>query len=672
MGLNTKCFYEFGPFRLEPGEHLLLRSDHPVSLAPKPFDLLVFLVQNQGRLVSKDQIMQAVWRDSFVEEANLTVWISVLRRTLGDREGGLQYIETVPKRGYRFTAQVREGTTPELVTAQGDTAIAAPLQELHFGADRDSNTGVAAAVLPEAKLEPVREISPASRSAAAEAAAAERWQKRSAIPAAAVVVCLLALFGYFAFFAKRATTHNAPPLRTLAVLPFQNLQPNAREDFLGYSLADAVIMKMGYISSLSVRPSTAIEKYRNQPIDAAKVAAELNVDTLLTANFIREGDNLRITYQLIDAKSDRIVGKGTVDLKYDKLLRVQDSVAQEIISVLELNLTPSEAERIKPDRPIDPLAYEYYLRGVDLYGRHDFPMAIQMLQKSTEIDSNYALTWAYLGASYNSAAAFQFGGVEQYHKARAAYEKALALQPDQLEAHMFLANLLIDTGKVEQAVPLLRDALKTNPNHAAVHWELGYAYRFAGMLQESVAECEKARQIDPLVKRSNGSVLNTYLYLGEYDKFLASLPDVNDSAFVVFYRGLGEYYKKNWDLAARDFDHADALDPTLYAQTGKAFSFAIAQRNSEGLEILRNLEGKIQQRGVGDPEATYKIAQAYAALGDKDSALRVLRYSIENGFFSYPYFTSDPLLDSLRNEAEFQQLMTMAQKRHNAFRTAFF
>jgi DNA-binding winged helix-turn-helix (wHTH) protein/TolB-like protein/Flp pilus assembly protein TadD len=650
----------------------LLRSDHPVSLAPKPFDLLVFLVQNQGRLVSKDQIMQAVWRDSFVEEANLTVWISVLRRTLGDREGGLQYIETVPKRGYRFTAQVRKGTTPELVTAQGDTAIPAPLQALHVGADHDSNTGVAAAVLPEAQLEPVREISPASRAASAEVASAGRWQKRSAIPLAAVVVCLLALFGYFAFFAKRATTHNAPPLRTLAVLPFQNLQPNAREDFLGYSLADAVITKMGYISSLSVRPSTAIEKYRNQPIDAAKVAAELNVDTLLTANFIREGDNLRITYQLIDAKSDRIVGKGTVDLKYDKLLRVQDSVAQEIISVLELNLTPSEAERIKPDRPIDPLAYEYYLRGVDLYGRHDFPMAIQMLQKSTEIDSNYALTWAYLGASYNSTAAFQFGGVEQYHKARAAYEKALALQPDQLEAHMFLANLLIDTGKVEQAVPLLRDALKTNPNHAAVHWELGYAYRFAGMLQESVAECEKARQIDPLVKRSNGSVLNTYLYLGEYDKFLASLPDLNDSAFVVFYRGLGEYYKKNWDRAARDFDHADALDPTLYAQTGKAFSFAIAQRNAEGLEILRNLEGKIQQRGVGDPEATYKIAQAYAALGDKDSALRVLRDSIENGFFSYPYFTSDPLLDSLRNEAEFQQLMTMAQKRHNAFRTAFF
>jgi tetratricopeptide (TPR) repeat protein len=173
-------------------------------------------------------------------------------------------------------------------------------------------------------------------------------------------------------------------------------------------------------------------------------------------------------------------------------------------------------------------------------------------------------------------------------------------------------------------------------------------------------------------RSTNGSVLNTYLYLGEYDKFLQSLPDVNDSAFVVFYRGLGEYYKKDWDRAARDFDHAYTLDPTLYAQTGKAFRYAIARQNSEGLEILNNLEGKIQQRGVGDPEGTYKIAQAYAALGDEDSALRVLRYSIANGFFCYPYFTSDPLLDSLHNKLEFQQLMAIAQKRHEAFRTAFF
>jgi tetratricopeptide (TPR) repeat protein len=388
--------------------------------------------------------------------------------------------------------------------------------------------------------------------------------------------------------------------------------------------------------------STAIEKYRNQVIDIQKIAADLRVDTLLTGSFIRDGDDLRITYQLIDAKTEKIVGRGTIDLKYDKLLRVQDNVAQQIIQGLRLNLSPSEADSIKPDAPINPLAYEYYLRGVDLHSRHDFPLAIKMLEQSTKIDSNYAPAWAYLGASYTSDAAFEFGGRQQYRRAQAAYERALSIQALQLDAHIFLANLLVDTGKVEQAVPLLRDALKTYPNQAAVHWELGYAYRFAGMLNESVAECELARQLDPLVK-ANGSVFNTYLYLGDYDKFLGSLPDQNDS-LILFYRGFGEYYQKNWEQATKDFDHAYELDPSLYAQIGKALSGSIAHKDADGLEILRGLEKKVGERGVGDPEAMYKITQAYSILGDKTSALRVLRRSIEGGFFCYPYFTTDPLL----------------------------
>jgi tetratricopeptide (TPR) repeat protein len=299
-------------------------------------------------------------------------------------------------------------------------------------------------------------------------------------------------------------------------------------------------------------------------------------------------------------------------------------------------------------------------------------MAIKMLEKSTEIDPNYASAWAYLGASFTSDATFEFGGREQYRRAQAAYERALSIQPSQLEAQIFLANLLIDTGKVEQAMPLLRDALKTNPNHAAVNWELGYAYRFAGMLNESVAECERALQIDPLVKVSNGSALNTYLYLGEYDKFIASLPDVDDSAFLLFYRGFGEYYQKNSGQAAKDFDRAYELDPSLYTLIGKAFSNSIAHRDAEGLEILRSLENKIGERGVGDPEGMYKISQAYSILGDKPSALRVLRRSIESGFFCYPYFTTDPLLNGLRNEHEFNTLLNVARQRHEAFKSKFF
>jgi DNA-binding winged helix-turn-helix (wHTH) protein/TolB-like protein/Flp pilus assembly protein TadD len=657
MRLKTKTFYEFGPFRLEPDEHLLLCENKSLPLAPKAFDLLIFLVQNPGRLLTKDQIMRAVWPDSFVEDANLTVWISVLRKVLGEGDGVPQYIETVPKKGYRFTPEVRtpaERASEPVLGGASPTEDGAPV----VGRGTSLREGEAVPVGDVATAHP-RQAEPESE-----------WRKRAAIPLLLISICLPLLLGYLAVSRIQTTSQKTPSLRTLAVLPFRNLQPNAGDDFLGYSLADAVITKMGYVSSVSVRPSTAIEKYRNQTIDTHRVAADLDVDTLLTANFIHEGDNLRITYQLIDAKSDKIVGRGTLDMKYDKLLNVQDSVAQEIIRVLELNLTPAEAERIKPDRPIDPLAYESYLRGVDLYSRHEFPMAIEMLEKSRDIDPNYALTWTYLGASYNSTAAFQLGGREQYNKAQTAYEKALSLQPAQLEAGMFLANLLIDTGKVEQAVPLLQDGLKTNPNHAALRWELGYAYRFAGLLEESVAECEKARQLDPLVK-ANGSMLNAYLYLGEYDKFLTSLPNDSNSAFVVFYRGLAEYYKKDWVRAANDFDRAYALDPTLYTETGKAFSYAIAHRNSEGLSILHALESRIEQRGVGDPEATYKIAQAYSVLGDKTSALRALRSSVEGGFFPYPYIANDPLLDRLRSEPQFKETLNVARRRHEEFIARF-
>jgi DNA-binding winged helix-turn-helix (wHTH) protein/TolB-like protein len=675
MQLKTGSFYECGPLRLEPSEHRLTREGRPVSLTPKTFELLLFLVRNQGRLVTKDEIMQAVWPGSFVEEANLTVSISVLRKALGEKEGELRYIETVPKKGYRFTASVKEvecPESPEVPDLKAPDSVLMP-GEKHSSPSAEliefEPTGTTAA----SRLSPHQ---PVHRSRARDGPVlvsplSTEGRRRIAIPVLAILVCILSVTGYLAYRKRLSLVHPASLQRSLAILPLRNLSQNPKDDFLGFSLADAVITKLSPVSSLIVRPSSMVEKYKGQTIDLPRVAAELNVDTLLTGTFIHDGDDLRITYQLVDVKSDKILGRDMIDLKYDKLLTVQDNVTQQIIKGLELNLSPSEAARIKPGEPVNSLAYEYYLRGVDLVGSHDFPMAVKMLEKSAEIDPNYALTWAYLGQSYESVAAFELGGLEQYRKAQAAYERALALQPRQLEAGIFLANLLIDTGKVEEAVPLLRETLRNNPNHAAVHWELGYAYRFAGMLNESVAECERARQIDPLVK-SNGSALNGYLYLGEYDKFLDSLPDTNDSAFIVFYRGFGEYYKKKWDDAARDFDRAYQLDPTLYTQIGKAFSDSIAHRDSDGLELLNKLENKIRLRGVGDPEATYKIAQGYAVLGDKASALRMLRSSIEDGFFAYPYIVNDPLLENIRLEPQFPQLMNIARERHTTFKSRFF
>jgi DNA-binding winged helix-turn-helix (wHTH) protein/TolB-like protein/cytochrome c-type biogenesis protein CcmH/NrfG len=662
MGLKTRHIYEFGPFRLEPAEHSLSRNERPVAITPKAFELLVFLVQNQGCLVTKDEVMAAVWPGCFVEEANLTVCISTVRKLLGEKDGDLRYIETIPKRGYRFTASVTElggEVEPNLIYEEG-----------HRGGPGVLPMSSTAAGVSET----AREVAPVSDSAANEETEIEaaprqnfgrsQWQARTPM---LVLLAVAVLIGYLVL-QKTATRQLLDTPKSVAILPFENIRKDPNDDFLGFSLADAVITKLGYVSSLAVRPSSDIEKYRGQVVDIRKVAADLNVKTLLTGNFIHDGDDLRITAQLIDAKSDKIVWRDSFDLKYDKLLTVQDKVAGQIIKGLALNISPSEAERLKPEQPITPVAYEYYLRGVDLYSRHSFPLAINMLEKSTEIDPRYALTWAYLGASYTSDAAFEFGGTEQYRRAQAAYERALAIQPSQLEAQMFLANLLVDTGKVEQAVPLLRDALKINPNYAAAHWELGYAYRFAGMLNESVAECERALQLDPLV-RANGSVLNTYLYLGQYDRFLRSLPDVNDSSFFLFYRGFGEYYQKDLEQASRDFDRAYEVEPSLYAQIGKALSESIAHRDADGLEILRRVEDKVTKRGVGDPEGAYKIAQAYAVLGDKVSALRMLQRSVDSGFFCYPYIAADPLLNALHGGPQFGQILEAAHQRHEAFKS---
>lgn len=477
--------------------------------------------------------------------------------------------------------------------------------------------------------------------------------------------------GYYLYVRRVVPAGVNRGTRTLAILPFRNLKADRDWDFLGVSLADAIITKLDYVSTVIVRPSSYVEKYRNREVDARTVAGELNVNTLLTGSFVKEGDDVRINTQLIDVETNRILWSDSIDLKYDKLLTLEDRVARQVIDGMRLQLSPSESERLSRDTPHNAEAYEFYLRGVDLYTKNEFPLAVEMFTKSVARDPAYAAAWAHLGTAYTANAAFRFGGREDYQRALNAYQKALALNAEQIEARIFMANMLTDTNRVLESVPLLRDVLKTNPNYALAHWELGYAYRFTGMLNESIAECERARTLDPQVKL-HSSTLNSYLYAGQYDKFLHSLPPDENVAFVVFYRGLARLYLKDQKGAAADFDRAYRLGPSLYTEIGKAISLAFAGERSKGLELLKGTEAKMDERGVTDAEAMYKIAQAYAVIGDKAAAIRMLGRSIESGFFCYPYIKDDPLLDNLRPEAEYAALLISARKAQEGFKSRFF
>jgi DNA-binding winged helix-turn-helix (wHTH) protein/TolB-like protein len=694
MSKNQRHFYEFGSFRIDVAERTLLGREGVVPLTPKVFETLLLLVENSGRVLGKQELMEKVWPESFVEENNLAQNISVLRKALGRDESAAKFIETVPKRGYRFTAEVREtwDETVELIVREQTTRSI--VVEEDDEAEREAPASNAEKVIqphaepiteqrqlqPAATLAPIETTTPAALSGrgalnAPPLVKSERkpnWKRRALIAAGLALVVFSIAYPYYLRKARQRQAAAQQQTRTLAILPFRNLKQDAETDFLGFSLADAIITKLGYVTTLTVRPSSYVDKYRNQVIDAKRVAQELNVNTLLTGGFVKEGDALRITAQLVDVATNEILWLDTINLKYENLLSVQDQVAQKVIDGLHLRLSPAESQRLALDVPRSPLAYEYYLRGVDLYSTSQFGLAREMLEKSVEIDPNYALAWAHLGTTYAASASFQFGGREFYRKAQEAYERALALNPEQIETRVFIANTFTDTNRAEQAVPLLREAIQASPNTALAHWELSYAYRFAGLLEESIAEGELARRIDPEVKR-NSSAFNSYLYIGHYDKFLQSLPPREDAAFIIFYRGLGNYYLKNRERAVAEFDRAFELDPSLFqAQIGKALSYSLSEQQAKGLLLLRETEKKVEEQGVSDAEAIYKVAQAYSVLRDKPSALRMLRRSIEGGFFCYPYFVNDMLLENLRGEPEFSGLMEQARQRHEEFKRRFF
>lgn len=651
MSLQMEHLYQFDIFRVDVAERRLLRDGKVMQLAPKAFDALVVLVESGGRVLERGELIRRIWPDSDAGEANLAVMISSLRKLLGERPDGGLYIETVPKQGYRFAASVTES-----LVASGETIRpAAFVQEATAGSASET-----------ASAESQYSVQPAASTPASLAA-----NKKIMMFAAVAAVIVVAAAGYALFFRKASAERKTAQPRYLAILPFRNLKPDKETDFLGSSLAEATTTKLRYVTSLVVRPSAYVEKYRGEDVDPKKAARELNVDTLMTATYIKEGSNLKVTVQLIDVSKGEMISSFPVEAKFDKLITVQDKVAQNIIDQLHLTLTDDEAARLHEAGTENPLAYEYFLRGTDMYSRNEFLEAVPMLEKAVERDANFALAWAHLGRTYNACASFNLKGNSYYVKAQSVYEQALALNPELIEVAIFMANMFTDTNRVEQAVPMLRKLLDTNPNIAEARWELGYAYRFAGMLNESVEQCERARALDPNVK-INSSAFNSYLYTGQYEKFINSLPAADDSAFVVFYRGLGNYHLKNFDQAAADFDRAYEMYPQLYNRVGKALSYAIKNQKPVALDILHDVEREIEQRGVGDAEGIYKVAQAYAALGEKESALRVLRRSIEQGFFCYDYFKNDPMLASLRGESGFNELMETARMRHERFKRTFF
>lgn len=464
--------------------------------------------------------------------------------------------------------------------------------------------------------------------------------------------------------------HRQP--RRLAVVPFINLRPAAETDFLSYSMAEVVSARLSHVGTLSVTPASAMYNNRTAAADPLSAASMLKADTVLVGHYLKEGNLLRVSAQLVDVVSKQAIFQDEFSVEYERLLTLHETVARRLISALNLNLSPAELQALRRDIPRHPLAWEYYLRGIDHLEAARLPLAMDALERSVKLDPQFSLAWTELGAAYVVNAALRFGGREMYDRAQTAFDRAIALNPTEPRPRVMLSDMFIETNRVEDAVSVLRTVLREHPHHAMALWQLSYAYRYAGMLDESAQAGQAAYEAD-LGFTPRSTVFNTWLYLGQYEKFRDTLPRRGGSAYQLFYHGFAEYYLKNLTKARADFDRAYELDPgMLQARVGKALSDLLARQRSEGLRLMRETARQLEQHGLNDAEGVYKVAQAFAVLGDNASALRWLRASISGGFFCYPYLKTDPLLDNVRQLPGFRAALDQARQRHEAFKRRFF
>ena len=330
----------------------------------------------------------------------------------------------------------------------------------------------------------------------------------------AVIIVMISIAGIIFFSDKDQGTK----LRSIAVLPFSNSKPDPETDYLGFALADQIIGDLTYLKNLIVRPSSSIRKYEKQIIDPKIAADDLNVDFILTGNYLNEGSIIRLNVELVKTNTNEMIWREPIEVDFRNVFELQDIVAQKIVEGLNVQFSQKELSRIGKDIPSNPLAYEYFLRGVayplTIEGNQ---LAIQMLNQSIELDPNYAPTYAELSERIHELALYSKFDPKKYEKAEKLVLKAISLNDELISAHASLAQIYTETARINRAVEISRKILEINPNNANAHFSLGYIYRYAGMNNEAILEMEKALLIDPGNPRFR-SLSISYFNIGEYEK----------------------------------------------------------------------------------------------------------------------------------------------------------
>ena len=600
MNRRSLHFYEFGAFRLNVSERLLYRGTEVVPLTPKVFDLLLVLVENTGHMLDKSSLMEQLWPDSFVEESSLTQNISLLRRALTD--GDNNYIETIPKRGYRFVADVREIDEPTV------------------------NQPV---VISNRKVTPY---------------------------VAAFTGCLLivALVG-FVYRSRRA--ENFTP-KSVAVLPFKTIGAD-KEDLLGLGMADALIIKLSRLEQLTVLPTSSIFSYTNRDRSVIEIGRELGVEGVLDGTVQRDGDWVRVTAQLIRLSDGKTVWSGKFDERYNSIFTLQDSISDQ----LSASLRPRMSGNPKTSHLTDNTeAYEAYLTGLYFWNRRtreNLPKAISYLEQAVQKDPNFAEAQAILADCHYLSFQDEYNisaPDEALKRADASATLALQLDDNLAEAHTVKAGLKLARRNFDEAGRDFQRALELKPNYAVAHLRYAYFLFFAGRLNDAVYHMRQAQKLDPVSSVTNGALGGMLYNARDFDTSIAYSKralELEPNA-VAARINLGEAYvqKRMFKEAHEAFDRLRDLSPRYWAWE-KAFAYALEGRRGEAERMLAEA-GKLSDRRI-----YFNYALVYGAMGDADQAFAELD-QVTLGRAMAAAVRFDPQFDPLRNDPRFNDFL----KRH--------
>ncbi|HJU53130.1 MAG TPA: protein kinase [Pyrinomonadaceae bacterium] len=461
--------------------------------------------------------------------------------------------------------------------------------------------------------------------------------------------------------------------KSVAILPFKNLSNDPASAFYEFSLADAVITELAQLKSLVVRPSSVMVKYQGTERDPRDAGRELNVSAVLAAGFLRAGDRIRVTAQLLDVGSGDLLWSDRIDADSADIITVQDTIARRIVEGLRLELSPAEKDGMAQPATANADAYEEYLRGRDRMGRFiyhtlaraDVDAAIEHFKRAAELDPNFVLSWSALGGCYANLVRKGFGDVEDYHHAEEAFERALALDPKNFETRMHMVFIHLSRGEKRQARELLSRLRREMPNDVGVHFVSGVLRRLDGDYDRALRSFDRMVKLNPaerVVVCYNRARI--FMYQRRFDDALLELDQgaamEPDHPLIKTFRGRVLYYRGEVEEATRLLEEVLEKNPRLDG-VRPIYATCLSAMGRHA-EAQAQLTEQVKDVAAADHDISYWTASVYALENDREQAFEWLERSIALGNENKPWFESDPNWEQLRDDERFQQLMEKIER----------